>query len=219
VPDIFVAKPESKKLRIEKQKEKLKKELDEILASSSRFFSAFIPKPRNFRFETQEKKEKIVLLLRRHPITNVPWILLTILLVIAPLFIKPFISLDFLPGNYQLILFLCWYLFTLAFVFERFLNWFFNVNILTDERVIDINFPTLLYREITEAKIDKVQDVNVKTGGYIRSLFNFGDVLIQTAGTIPEICFEAVPDPERVLRVVNQLLYEEEQEKLEGRVR
>ena len=77
----------------------------------------------------------------------------------------------------------------------------------------------MLYRDITEAKIDKIQDVNIKTGGYIRSLFNFGDVLIQTAGAIPEICFEDVPDPQRVSQVINQLLYEEEQEKLEGRVK
>ena len=219
MPDIFVAKPEPEKLQIEKQKERLKKELDEILASSSRFFAAFIPKPRDLRFETQEKKEKILLLLRRHPITNVPWILLTILLVFAPAFIKSFISLDFIPGNYQFILFLCWYLFTFAFAFEKFLTWFFNVSILTDERVIDIDFPTLLYRDITEAKIDRIQDVNIKTGGYVRSLFNFGDVLIQTAGAIPEIRFEAVPDPQRVSQVINQLLYEEEQEKLEGRIK
>jgi uncharacterized membrane protein YdbT with pleckstrin-like domain len=219
VPDIFIAKPESEKPGLEKPAETLKKELDEILAVGSRFFSAFVPKPRNLRFETQEKKEKIVLLLRRHPVTNVPWILLTIFLIFAPFFIKSLVSLDFIPGNYQLILFLCWYLLTFAFAFERFLTWFFNVNILTDERVIDVNFPTLLYREITETKIDKIQDVNIKTGGYIRSLFNFGDVLIQTAGAIPEICFEDVPDPQRVSQVINQLFYEEEQEKMEGRVK
>jgi len=219
VPDIFIAKPEPQKPELEKQKESLRKELEEILTVGSRFLASFVPRPRNLRFETQEKKEKIVLLLRRHPITNIPWILLTILLVFAPFFIKSFISLDFIPGNYQFILFLCWYLLTFAFSFERFLTWFFNVNILTDERVIDVNFPTLLYRDITEAKIDKIQDVNIKTGGYIRSLFNFGDVLIQTAGAIPEICFEAVPDPQRVSQVINQLLYEEEQEKLEGRVK
>jgi len=219
VPDVFVAKPKPKKPVTKKRKESMKKELEEVLVSGSRFFSAFIPKPRNLRFETQEKKEKIVLLLRRHPITNVPWILFTILLVFAPFFIKPFISLDFIPGNYQLILFLCWYLLTFAFVFERFLTWFFNVSILTDERVIDVDFPTLLYRDITETKIDKIQDVNTKTGGYVRSLFNFGDVVIQTAGAVPEICFEAVPDPQRVSQVINQLLYEEEQEKLEGRVK
>jgi uncharacterized membrane protein YdbT with pleckstrin-like domain len=212
VPDIFVAKPE-------KPKEILKKELDEILTEGSRVLAAFVSKPKNLRFETQQKKEKIVLLLRRHPITNLPWILLTIFLIFAPFLIKRLIPLDFISGNYQLILFLCWYLLTFAFAFEKFLTWFFNVNILTDERVIDINFPTLLYREITETKLDKIQDVNFKTGGYIRSLFNFGDVLIQTAGAIPEICFEAVPKPERVLQVINQLLYEEEQEKLEGRVR
>lgn len=213
MPDIFVVKPEKK------SREKIKEEMEELLAVGSRFFASFVPKPKKLRFDTQQPKEKIVLLLRRHPITNLPWIILAVILLLAPPIVFSVFPLNFLPGNYRFISILCWYLLTFAFIFERFLIWFFNVNILTDERIIDINFPTLLYREITEAKLDKIQDVNIKTGGYIRSLFNFGDVLIQTAGAIPEICFEAVPEPERVSQILNQLLYEEEQEKLEGRVR
>ncbi|MGB9706500.1 MAG: PH domain-containing protein [Microgenomates group bacterium] len=213
MPDIFVAKPQMK------EKPAFKASLDELLTRGSSFLAAFVPRPKNLRFETQERKEKIVLLLRRHPITNLPWVVLSLFLIIAPFIILRFFSLNFLPPNYLFISFLCWYLFTFAFVFERFLIWFFNVYILTDERVIDINFPTLLYRDISETKIDKIQDVNIKTGGYTRSLFNFGDVLIQTAGAIPEIYFEAVPNPEQVSRILNELIYEEEQERLEGRVR
>jgi len=118
-----------------------------------------------------------------------------------------------------LIIIIGWYLLTFAFAFERFLSWFYNVNIITDERIVDINFPSILYKDISETKIDRVQDVSAKTGGYIRSLFDYGDVLIQTAGTIPEICFEAIPHPARVSQILNELLYEEEKEKLEGRVR
>lgn len=216
MPDIFVSQPEKKTLS---QKKEVKKELNLLLGYGSRFLNSFVPKPRNLRFETQEEKEKIVLLLRRHPLVNVPWILLTMLLLISPPFLLKIFPLDFIPGNFKFVFLLSWYLFTFAFAFVKFLTWFFNVNILTDERVIDINFPTLLYREISEAKLDKIQDVSVKTGGYIRSLFNFGNVIIQTAGAVPEICFEDVPNPQQVSRIINQLLYEEELEKIEGRVR
>lgn len=214
MPDIFIARPEK-----EKPVKPIKKELDEALAQGSRFLASFVSRPRNLHFETQEKKEKIVLLLRRHPITNLPWVLLGILMVIAPLTISRIVSLAFIPANYLFISLLVWYLLVFAYVFERFLTWFFNVNILTDERIVDIDFPSLLYREISSAKTDQIQDVSVKVGGFVRSLFNYGDVLIQTAGTIPEICFEAVPNPEQVSRILNELIYEEEQEKLDGRVR
>lgn len=182
-------------------------------------WSAFIRRPANLHFETQDKEEKIVLLLRRHLITNVPWLAMVGLFLWLPWPINAFLPLKVIPGNFRLIINLCWYLFTFSVALEKFLGWFFNVNILTDERIIDIDFPTLLYREIKEAKIDRVQDVSIRTGGYLRSLFNYGDVVIQTAGTLPEICFEAVPNPEQVCKILNQLLLEEEQEKLDGRAR
>ncbi len=206
MPDIFVAKPEEKKQRFSGRR-------------TPGFLAAFIPRPRNLKFETQEPKEKIVLLLRRHPITNLPWVGLVILLIFIPFLLGGIIPWNSFPSGYQLILLLVWYLFVFAFVFERFLIWFFNVNILTDERIIDISFPTLLFRQIAQTKIDKIQNVSIKTGGYIRSLFNFGDVLIQSAEAIPQIVFEAVPNPEKVSQIINDLLLEEEREKIEGRVR
>lgn len=237
MPDVFVAekkekKPqpvESKKDEVEKkppvadaqatvklEKEKIKKIMRKNLP---RFLSSFITGPKNLRFETQDREEKIVLLLRRHPLTLIPWLLLVVLMVIAPLFVPQTFASDFIPANFLLVCYLTWYLIVFALAFERFLTWFFNVNILTDERVIDIDFPSLLYRDISQMKIDKIQEVSTKTGGYIRSLFNFGNVLIQSAGQIPEIYFEDVPNPEQVSRIINDLLLEEEQEKIEGRVR
>lgn len=181
--------------------------------------SAFVTRPLNLHFETQEKKEKIILLLRRHMITNLPWLVVALVMIVTPTIIVRFVSLNFIPPNFRLIATLAWYLLTFAFAFERFLSWFFNVNIITDERIIDINFPSILYKDISETKIDRIQDVSAKTGGFIRSLFNFGDVVIQTAGTIPEIYFEAVPNPGQVSKVLNDLILEEEREKIEGRVR
>jgi len=130
-----------------------------------------------------------------------------------------FASLNFIPSGYRLIITLAWYLLTFAFSLEKFLSWFFNVNIITDERIVDIDFPSILYKDISETKIDQIQDVSIKVGGFIRSLFNFGDVLIQTAGAVPEIHFSAVPNPEQVSKILNELILEEEQEKLDGRVR
>ena len=204
MPDIFVAEKKPVKANPPKKTKTL---------------AAFISRPKNINFETQEKKEKIILLLRRHWITNVPWILVIVLMLTAPIFFRFFPLLDFLPGRFQLMALIGWYLLTIAVVFEKFLSWIFNVNIITDERIVDIDFPSLLYREISSAKIDQVQDVSTKVGGFIRSLFNYGDVSIQTAGTEPEICFEAVPRPGQVAKILNQMMLEEEQEKIEGRVR
>jgi len=157
--------------------------------------------------------------LRRHPITNVAWMLIVVLMIFAPLVLSIFPLLSFLPGNFQFIAVLVWYLITMAFILENFLTWFFNVNIITDERIIDIDFHNLIYKEVSDCKIDKIQDVTYKMGGVTRTIFNYGDVYIQTAAEVPAFEFLAVPKPNKVARVLQDLMIEEEKEKLEGRVR
>lgn len=175
--------------------------------------------PERAKFVAADREEEIVLLLRKHPITNVGWILVASLMVLAPAFLSFFTFIELVPMRFQLFGVVIWYLITTAFIFEEFLSWYFNVYIVTDERVFDVDFVNLLYREITDANIDQIQDVTTRVGGAIRTVFKYGDVFIQTASESPEIDFEAVPNPDRVASVLRDLRVEEEVEKLEGRVR
>jgi membrane protein YdbS with pleckstrin-like domain len=182
-------------------------------------FSSYIYYPDRVKFINRDPKEKVVLLLRKHPITNLGWVLLTFAMVVAPAFITIFEFFELLPMSYQIIFVLIWYLITSAFAFEEFLSWFFHVNIITDERIIEVDFVNLFYREITDANIDQIQDVTVEVGGGIRTLMNFGDIVIQTASQIPKIDFEDIPEPDKVAKILRELRIEEEKEKLEGRIR
>lgn len=208
MPDIFISKKEQKN---EPEITGLDKTINPL--------SAFAPGPAGVRFENQEEEEKIVLLLRMHWLTNVPWVILAIILLLAPLVLRFFPLISFLPPRYQLASLILWYLLLAAFVFERFLTWFFNVYIITDERIVDIDFYNLLYKEVSDAKIDKIQDITYKMGGAIRAIFNFGDVFIQTAGTELNFEFRAVPRPDRVVKILQELRTQEEIEALEGRIR
>lgn len=179
----------------------------------------FLYNPRKVNFETQEDEERVILLLRRHPITNLPWILTAVFLALLPALLFFFPILDYVSVNFQIAILLLWYLVVIALVLEGALSWFFNVYIVTDERLIDVDFYSLIYRRITDAKIDKIQDVTYKVGGVLGTVFNYGDVLIQTAGAIPNLEFEAVAKPAEVARILQELRTEEEIEALEGRVR
>lgn len=179
----------------------------------------FYPEPGKVDFMNKDPQETIILLVRRHPITNIPWILMAFILIIAPAFVSVLPFFEGFPARFQLILPIIWYMITTAFILEKFLTWFFNVNIITDERIIDVDFVNLLYRDISDADIEQIQDVTVKVGGAIRTIFNYGDVFIQTAAEVPEIVFEAIPHPDRVTKLLRELRVEEQQEKLEGRVR
>jgi uncharacterized membrane protein YdbT with pleckstrin-like domain len=214
MPDIFVSSP---KKRIESEAKQIIKKVGEQETKNP--LAAFVALPKGVKFKTQEQEEYIILLLRRHWITNIYWIAIAFLMILAPLITMEVPLLSFMPQRFQLMTVIIWYLVTLAFVFENFLSWFFNVYIITDERIIDVDFTSLTYRRISDAQIERIQDITYKTGGLLRAVFDFGDVYVQTAGKAPEIDFEAVPKPDKVVRVLNQLIIQEQQEKIEGRVR
>jgi len=87
-----------------------------------------------------------------------------------------------------------------------FLRWFFNIYVVTDRRIVDIDFLHLLYKEFSEARLERVQDINFKSGGIFAAFFNYGDVNIQTAAEVPNIEFLTVPQPARVVEMISDLL-------------
>ncbi len=228
MPDIFIG-PE-KETEKTKSSEKVNDQLEshskpikhyggEKRSGVGHPLAAYCYMPSSVNFENRNEDEKVILVLRKHPITNVGWISIFVLMFMAPIVLANFPLLEFLPANFQFIAVMGWYLITIAYGLESFLTWFFNVYIVTDERIIDIDFYNLIYKEISDANIDKIQDVTYKMGGVIRTLLNYGDVFIQTASEVPAFEFLAVPSPDRVTRVLQDLRIEEEQEKIEGRVR
>jgi membrane protein YdbS with pleckstrin-like domain len=182
-------------------------------------FASFFYYPEKVDFVNKDPQETVILMVRRHPITNLPWMILSFLFVIAPAFLSILTPFESLPQNYQIVVTIFWYMITLAFALEKFLSWFFNVNIVTDERIIDVDFIHLIYREITDADIEQIQDVTVEVGGTFRTILGYGDVLIQTASEMPKIRFEAIPHPDRVAKILRELRVEEQEEELQGRVR
>jgi len=170
------------------------------------------------KFSTQASGETIILLLRQHPVTQVKWIVTAIIAAIIPTLLSSIDLINFLPASYQFATYLGWYLMVVGFTLESFLKWFFNVYILTDERIVDVDFVSLIYKNISAAKIDNIEDVTASQGGFLASIFDYGTVSIQTAAEKREFEFDGIPQPNKVTTVINDLILEEEKEKIEGRV-
>ena len=173
--------------------------------------AAFVERPHKTRFETQTHDEEVILLLRRHWFTNLPWIFLALVM----LFVPPFVfqlnllgSLDTaqIPLRFQLVGTLVWYILTLGFAFESFLMWYFNVLLITTRRIVDIDFWGLLHKSVAETTLSHVQDVTHEVGGFWRTVLNFGHVYVQTAAEVPRIEFRDVPRPNIVHKKIIELI-------------
>jgi len=222
--DIFISQEKKPKEEM-KENSPVEKEVKEMMGQTlpkkefKSLIASYLRNPKGVDFEIKDKQEKIELLLRQHPITNLRWIILGTIMIFAPIVLKQFPIFDFLPSNYRFIVYLGWYLITGSFILENFLTWYFNVYIITDERIIDVDFYNLIYKDISQADADKIQDVNYQMGGVVRTIFNYGDVFIQTAAEKPNFEFLAVPKPDKVVKVLQDLIQEEKQEAIEGRIR
>lgn len=169
-----------------------------------RFLHAFIINPA-VRYDHQHPNEKIVLLLRAHPVTQLPWIFNMVVFLVVVAISYYFASLYLSPGELTTVaIFLL--VFIASYGWFNFVRWYFNVGIITNERIIDIDFINLLRQEVSEARLQKIEDVTFKSGGYFGSLFNYGKVFIQTAGTEVNIEFDEVPDPAEVIAIINKVL-------------
>jgi len=170
---------------------------------SSAFYS-YCLNPR-IKFDTHEEGEKIYLLLRSHPFTQIGWILSSIFFFIF-LFVLNFFIQSFFNLGQILIINIFFIVFILSYIWFHVLNWYFNVGIVTSKRVIDIDFYAILYKEITVARLGKIEDITVKSGGYFESLFDYGSIFVQTAGTEANIEFIDVPYPSDATQMINKLL-------------
>ena len=200
MPDKFVArtkaKPENKKLTV-----------DHPLAD-------FLFMPDGVTFENQEPDETIILVLRKNFITNFSWLFITLVLLIIPVTLFPFVLLnDFFPSaahSLFRIITPVWYLFTASYVLVNFIVWYFTVSIVTTERILDIDFINILQKKEAETRLNKVEDVTQKTGGFFGAFFDYGDVIVQTAAHEPYFLFESVSHPQQIVRIINQLLDRQE---------
>jgi len=174
------------------------------LEKKHRYFHAFCTYP-DLKFDVQERDEKVILVLRAHPITQIPWlvnsILLFVLLYLSNSFFNNFLS------TLQIVFFnLSISFFILSYAWINFISWFFNVGIITNKRIVDVDYQPITYKEVTGTRLGKVEDVTDKTTGFFASIFNYGDLFIQTAGAEINIEFLSIPAPATAVRIINKLI-------------
>ena len=178
--------------------------------SSPHFYSSYSYYPKNVKFANQESDEEIILIIRRRFIVNLPWILTGVVLaIIGPVFFPiALISLPISTINplQQTVILALYLLIIFGFLLTKFTLWYFHVGIVTNKRIKDIDIHGILFKDIAETRINLVQDVKYSQIGFLPSLFNFGDVFVQTAGAEPNIEFDKAPTPAKIAKIIGDML-------------
>jgi hypothetical protein len=203
---------------VQKKFLKLKKTFVERISKdvNNSTFSSFCAFPPEISFNGQDESENIILMIRKHPITFLPQFILFLILLLSPMFLLSIFRNILDNGSFALwlgssILFV---LIAITVAVDTFFKWYYTVNIITDEKIIDVNFDNILFHSFAEAQLERIEDVSHKPIGIFSSIFDYGNVYIQTAGTKPEFVFDSVPRP----RDVQDTLFDLIELKQEGKI-
>lgn len=173
-------------------------------------FSSYCPNPVGMEFKNKEGDEDIVLFLRRHFLTNIPWLFVTgIMLLLPPLYFIILRAVDFIffpvPPQMTFVLVCFYYIVVLSYAFGKFIVWYYHVGIITEKRLLDLDVDNVFHYHLAETEMRDIVDVSYTQKGFFQSFFHFGNVHIQTQAIKANFEFEETPWPARVSDIITDL--------------
>ncbi len=156
--------------------------------------------------------EPVIMFVRRHWVTFVSWAILIFLMALAPILVRVFvlsnINLATESSTVRTLLIAggsSYYLFTLAVFLAAWIDYYLDVTIVTEHRLVDIHQNGLFNHRVSEQSLLRVQDVTVRMQGPYQTFFQYGTVYVETAGEAPNFTMRNLPKPMHVANTIVEL--------------
>ena len=91
-----------------------------------------------------------------------------------------------------------WILMGWVLYFKFWTLYWLDIWVVTNRRLIDIDYKRLFDRDIAILQLDRIQDVTVRITGVLGHLLKFGSVAVQTAGQQREFVIDQIAHPEKL---------------------
>ena len=95
------------------------------------------------------------------------------------------------------------------FAFLEVTDYYLDMWVITNERIINIEQEGLFHRTASELDLAAVQDVTAEIRGFLQTIFTYGNVFVQTAGERGRFHFKNINNPESVKEIINALVEED----------
>lgn len=88
-------------------------------------------------------------------------------------------------------------------------NYYLDILIVTDKRLIDIDQVGLFSRDVAVVPVEKIEDIKTEVFGIIPTFFHFGDLQVQTAGGETQIRIRGIRNPQDVKNQIMDAYHKE----------
>lgn len=153
------------------------------------------------KFQEISQHEEVIKIIHRHWFNIATQFMLiflmTAFMIAVFVFLPSFASFFQEKSSWSLMLFFVsmFAIFIWLYSFFIWIDYYFDIWIITSERIINIEQKGLFIRSMSEVKYSKIQDVTAEEKGVIPTMLDYGDVFIQTAAEKERFVFRQVPNP------------------------
>ncbi len=177
--------------------------------------------PEHVSFNSQDPGESIYILMRSHIAVNIGWVAKFIFGLIFPvicfilyrlfnmLLISQGIStigiIELMPFFNWVMLGLLYYSLMSSYALSNFLDWYFDVYLVTNLRILHVDFKVFTGKSVAEAALANIEDVSTSIVGFLPSFFDYGDVLVQTAAEKTKFNLRTLANPSWFRDVITDL--------------
>lgn len=160
-------------------------------------------------FPGQYEDEQILLVKRRHWLVLLSFIFTIALLILVPFFVYFFLPMVLeIPDTEifkKLFLFITslYYLCLSIMSFFIIIDYYLDVWIITNQRILSVEQKGLFRRTVTELRYGQIQDITSDVSGIIATFFQFGNIKIQSAAEEERMILKQITHPIETRRVIS----------------
>ncbi len=160
-----------------------------------------------------ETGEVTVIFLRRYWIDLASAVFFTVFLLAVPVAIYAVFQYadvrmmdDPFWGPIGALLFSTYLLVVAVITMAQVTDYFLDMWIVTNERIINIEQKGLFARTVSELRLNQVQDITSEMHGFLATFLTFGNVYIQTAGERERFIFKNIDNPDEIKLQIARLV-------------
>jgi uncharacterized membrane protein YdbT with pleckstrin-like domain len=147
--------------------------------------------------------EKVIKMVRRHPVFLISKLIMAAVAGIIPFVVIFIVAGDGTTGTVLRVVAVLWLIgwgIAAFFMYYRYNN---DVWLITNQRLVDSLKTNPFSHRISSTDLINVQDMSVNKSGILPTMFNFGDLLCQTAGIQKNFVLSGIPEPTQILQQVD----------------
>lgn len=174
----------------------------------------------HYRLPGQLPDEKVIRIIRKTWFVLFKKIIVFVILAILPgvffLLVVPqyFFDLTASPLRFAVVAIsiAVYYLYLWLFFFFSFIDYYLDLWVITNARIIDVRQEGFFARTIAEQRLSRMQDVTSEVKGFFPTILGFGNIYVQTAAEKQRFFFESIPNPDKIRDLLIKLGEEAVQE-------